>query len=63
MLMQLSCADKYAGVAQLVEQRIRNAQVVGSSPTTSLKNRSVFRTVFSFAELYDVKMEPGTAHY
>ena len=27
---------KYAGVAQLVEQRIRNAQVVGSSPTTSL---------------------------
>ena len=27
----------YAGVAQLVEQRIRNAQVVGSSPTTSFK--------------------------
>ena len=31
---------KYAGVAQLVEQRIRNAQVVGSSPTTSLKSPS-----------------------
>ena len=26
-----------AGMAQLVEQRIRNAQVVGSSPTTSSK--------------------------
>lgn len=25
----------YASMAQLVEQRIRNAQVVGSSPTTS----------------------------
>ncbi len=27
----------FAGMAQLVEQRIRNAQVVGSSPTTSSK--------------------------
>ena len=27
-----------ATVAQLVEQRIRNAQVVGSSPTSSSKN-------------------------
>ena len=27
-----------AGMAQLVEQRIRNAQVVGSSPTTSSRN-------------------------
>ncbi len=27
-----------AGVAQLVEQRIRNAQVAGSSPATSSKN-------------------------
>ena len=26
---------KFATVAQLVEQRIRNAQVVGSSPTSS----------------------------
>ena len=30
--------NKVAGVAQLVEQRIRNAQVVGSSPFTSSKN-------------------------
>ena len=28
-----------AGIAQLVEQRIRNAQVVGSSPTTSSNKR------------------------
>ena len=28
---------QYASMAQLVEQRIRNAQVVGSSPTTSLQ--------------------------
>ena len=27
----------FAGMAQLVEQRIRNAQAVGSSPTTSSK--------------------------
>ena len=29
---------KYAGVAQSVEQRIRNAQVGGSSPFTSSKS-------------------------
>ena len=34
---------KAAGMAQLVEQRIRNAQVVGSSPTTSSKMHSVER--------------------
>ena len=28
-----------ASMAQLVEQRIRNAQVVGSSPTTSSRNK------------------------
>ena len=28
----------YATVAQLAEQRIRNAQVVGSNPTSSSKN-------------------------
>ena len=28
-----------AGMAQLVEQRIRNAQVIGSSPITSSKIR------------------------
>lgn len=33
-----------AGVAQLVEQRIRNAQVVGSSPTTSFKSCLIDRT-------------------
>ena len=46
--MRLSCADKYAGVAQLVEQRIRNAQVVGSSPTTSFVKSSVMKQGFFF---------------
>ncbi len=38
---------KCASMAQLVEQRIRNAQVVGSSPTTSLFEpfRNYFGTV------------------
>ena len=35
--------SKYASVAQLVEQRIRNAQVVGSSPTTSCINPRLVR--------------------
>ena len=34
-----------AGVAQLVEQLIRNQQVVGSSPATSSINRAGFRLV------------------
>ena len=34
---------KYAGMAQLVEQRIRNAQVIGSSPITSSKRRRNLR--------------------
>ena len=38
----------YAGVAQLVEQRIRNAQVVGSSPTTSFDPFFIVRTGFLF---------------
>ena len=40
-------------MAQLVEQRIRNAQVVGSSPTISSKTcvNSVFSQVFSFSEI------------
>ena len=37
---------KYAGVAQSVEQRIRNAQVGGSSPFTSSKNMN--RLKFQF---------------
>ena len=41
---------KYAGVAQLVEQRIRNAQVVGSSPTTSSKGSDVLFEPFFFKE-------------
>ena len=32
-------------MAQLVEQRIRNAQVVGSSPTISSSTRRVVRVV------------------
>ena len=36
-------------MAQLVEQRIRNAQVVGSSPTTSSKIVQLFGcTIFLF---------------
>jgi hypothetical protein len=39
-------------MAQLVEQRIRNAQVVGSSPTISSKAcvNTVFSQAFSFSE-------------
>lgn len=41
-----------ATLAQLVEQRIRNAQVVGSSPTISSKTcvNTSFSQVFSFSE-------------
>ena len=42
---------KYAGVAQSVEQRIRNAQVGGSSPFTSstvYEQLGNFRAVFFF---------------
>ena len=35
-----------AGVAQPVEQRIRNAQVVSSSLTTSSKKKPLFSTYF-----------------
>ena len=38
---------KDAGMAQLVEQRIRNAQVIGSSPITSLKRKDVPSGVLS----------------
>ena len=31
-------APKHAGIAQLVEQRIRNAKVVGSTPIAGTKN-------------------------
>ncbi len=36
---------EYAGMAQLVEQLIRNEQVVGSSPTTSSKRDGRLLTV------------------
>ncbi len=35
-----------AGMAQLVEQRIRNAQAVGSSPTTSSTKKARFGVLF-----------------
>ena len=44
----LTCAKNpvyYYGVAQLVEQLIRNQQVAGSSPATSSINRAGFRLV------------------
>ena len=42
-----------ATVAQLVEQRIRNAQAVGSSPTSSSKTcvNTAFSQVFYFSEM------------
>ena len=41
-------------MAQMVEQRIRNAQVVGSSPTISSKTcvNTAFSQVFSFSEMH-----------
>ena len=41
-------------MAQLVEQRIRNAQVVGSSPTISSKTcvNTAFSQVYSFSEMH-----------
>ena len=41
-------------MAQLVEQLIRNEQVVGSSPTISSKTcvNTVFSQVFSFSEMH-----------
>ena len=42
----LNCLT-FAGVAQSVEQLIRNQQVSGSSPlTSSIKNTNVFVSVF-----------------
>ncbi len=46
MAVRSSEKIKYAGVAQSVEQRIRNAQVGGSSPFTSSKNMN--RLKFQF---------------
>ena len=39
MLHNRRASLSYAGMAQLVEQRIRNAQVIGSSPITSSKEK------------------------
>ena len=52
--MAKPCKISYASMAQLVEQRIRNAQVVGSSPTTSfipkpLKTRCFQGLLFIYA--------------
>ena len=51
--MKVSVAIINADMAQLVEQRIRNAQVVGSSPTISSKTcvNTAFSQVFSFSEM------------
>lgn len=38
----------FAGIAQLVEQRIRNAQVAGSSPAASSRVLPKFRRDFCF---------------
>ena len=44
-----------ACVAQLVEQRIRNAQVAGSSPATSSRVLPKFRRDFCFSYMYKSK--------
>ena len=44
----LNCGEMIAGIAQLVEQRIRNAKVVGSIPisgTNIIKDLRVFDVV------------------
>lgn len=54
-LQSISFGEKrIATLAQLVEQRIRNAQVVGSSPTISSKTcvNTAFSQVFSFSEMH-----------
>ena len=47
----LSCLNKYAGVAQSVEQLIRNQQVAGSNPVTSStkKEKDTKVVLFFFA--------------
>ena len=42
----------YAGVAQLVEQLIRNQQVVGSSPISSSKKNRVGKLFFAYPRGY-----------
>ena len=45
--------SKYAGVAQSVEQRIRNAQVAGSSPVaSSIQTRHIVGSVCLEAHNY-----------
>lgn len=39
----------YAGVAQLVEQRIRNAKVVGSTPIIGTIKIKLLRKILSFS--------------
>ena len=40
-----------AGVAQLVEQRIRNAKVGGSTPSTGTKNSNGYATTAAYLRL------------
>ena len=47
------CA-RFAGVAQLVEQRIRNAQVMGSSPFTGSRHFSLLSLAIEIMKSYDV---------
>ena len=45
------CCCNFAGIAQLVEQRIRNAQVACSSHvSSSIKSRLFFKRLFIFAQ-------------
>ena len=47
----------YAGVAQLVEQLIRNQQVVGSSPISSSKTHGFLRRVFFYTVMYYPRLD------
>ncbi|GEM_PF-4757709 len=51
---------KNASVAQLVEQRIRNAQVVGSSPTTSFET-CLKRGRFFISVVFSIIWNPAFA--
>jgi hypothetical protein len=43
--------SNFAGIAQLVEQRIRNAKVVGSIPISGTNNRHYFRLLPSVVDI------------
>ena len=55
---EFAYAVPYAGVAQSVEQLIRNQQVAGSSPASSSKKENTLAGVFFFAFTGGVWIRP-----